>query len=309
VPAAALVLALTMMLAPYRVTAGPYAGAFRYLPDGAINWYFANTALLRLPTLPPAPTRAYLDAYLNHVDPTGGIGDVIPNPLGEFAPVAPDSLDAYAATFLALASRYTVQTGDTHWFRAHADALKAIAYARLLTQLKPNGLIRANTTDATGYLMDNIEDWSGLRAFGAVLQKIHDPDAAYVGRFVRPLERAIAGLFSAADGRFFWSDSDPIGELAPYPVCAAQVFALAAQPSSGDRRVDASRFAAVRSALARCPFSLSAAPHETLQYALYLSHAAHLTSGERATLAAARAYDPPVPDLMTASLLAALHNG
>ena len=74
-----LVLAL---LAPFRLDAGPYAGAYRVAPGGAVNWYFATTALLRLPHLPLAETRDYLDAYLAHLDPNGGIADVLPMPTG-----------------------------------------------------------------------------------------------------------------------------------------------------------------------------------------------------------------------------------
>ena len=294
------------LLVPFRIDAGPYAGAYRLAPGGAVNWYFATTSLLRLRHLPLAQTRAYLDAYLAHLDPQDGIADVLPTPTGIYAPVAPDSEDAYAATLLSLAARYRLESRDDAWWRASVATLSSIAYAKLLTQFKPDGLIRASKTDGTGYLMDNVEDYAGLRAFASALALTRSGDARYVASFVAPLGNAIQRLYDRSAHAFRWSDSDPLGPLTPYPACTAQLYPQLYNVTSGHLAADLDRWAGARETAARCHFSLAAGPHEALLYALYISKLSAPSRSERAFIAQARAHAPARGDLVTVSLLDAL---
>jgi hypothetical protein len=301
-----LLLALALLM-PFRVVAGPYAGAYLLAPGGAVNWYFATTSLLHLRRLPLAQTRAYLDAYLAHLDPNEGIADVLPQPSGIYAPVAPDSEDAYAATFVSLAVRYHDESHDGAWWRRNAATLSAIVYAKLLTQVKADGLIRASHTDPTGYLMDNVEDYAGLRSLARSLAETHASDAAYIGSFVAPLGIAIQHLYSDQAHAYKWSDNDPIGPLVPYPACTAQVFPQLYAVDSDDRASDVRHFAGARATAARCHLDVATAPHEALLYALYIEHLAAPSSSERTFVARARAYTAKhSDDIVTLALLDAL---
>jgi hypothetical protein len=300
-----LLLALALLM-PFRVAAGPYAGAYLVAPGGAVNWYFASTSLLRLRRLPLAQTRAYLDVYLTHLDPTEGIADVLPQPTGIYAPIAPDSEDAYAATFISLAVRYHDESHDDAWWKRNAASLSAIMYAKLLTQVKPDGLIRASQTDQTGYLMDNVEDYASLRSLSRILRQAHAPDAAYVASFVVPLGTAIQRLYSDGAHAYRWSDNNPIGPLVAYPACTAQVYPQLYDVHSADPVADARHFAGARSTAARCDLSYTTAPHEALLYALYIGHLSVKTTAERAFAARVRNSIADQNDLVTLSLLDAL---
>lgn len=300
-------LLLIALLAPFRIDAGPYAGAFRLAPSGAVNWYFATTSLLRLRQLPLPETRAYLNAYLAHLDEFDGIADVLPMPTGIYAPIAPDSEDAYAATMLSLAARYRLESHDNAWWRASVATLSAVAYAKLLTQFKPDGLIRASKTDGTGYLMDNVEDYAGLRAFASALTVTHAATARYVTAFVAPLGNAIHALYDESAQAFRWSDSNPIGPLVPYPACTAQLYPQLYSVTTGHLGRDLDHWAGARRTAARCHFSLATDPHEALLYALFIKGLPRPSHSERAFLAHVLAHAPVRGDLVTTSLLNALN--
>ena len=301
----ALLLVIALLM-PFRIDAGPYAGAFRLAPGGAVNWYFATTSLLRLRRLPLVETRAYLNAYLAHVDPEGGIADVLPMQTGIYAPIAPDSEDAYAATILSLASRYRLEAHDNAWWQTSVPTLSAIAYAKLLTQFKQNGLIRASKTDGTGYLMDNVEDYAGLRAFASALTETHASNARYVTAFVAPLGIAIHGLYDESVQAFRWSDSNPLGPLTPYPACTAQLYPQLYSVTTGHLGRDLDHWAGARHAAARCHFSLDTGPHEALFYALFISTLPEPSRSEAAFIAHVKMHTPRHGDLVTMSLLDAL---
>jgi hypothetical protein len=298
---------LLALLAPFHVDAGPYAGAFRIAPDGAVNWYFATTSLLRLRRLPEPETRAYLDAYLAHLDPNDGIADALPQPTGIYAPVASDSEDAYAATFLSLAARYRAESHDEPWWKAHVGVLSDIAYAKLLTQVKPDGLIRASRTDPTGYLMDNAEDYAGLRAFADALTQTRAHDAAYVRSFVEPLAEAIHRLYDERSLAFRWSDNDPLGPAVPYPACTAQLFPQLLRVTTHRPASDALHLKHARNYAAHCHLSLAQSPHEALLYAVYITLLPAPTRAEQRFVSAARERTPHEDDdLVTVALRDAL---
>jgi hypothetical protein len=300
-----LLLALALLM-PFRVVAGPYAGAYLLAPGGAVNWYFATTSLLHLRRLPLAQTRAYLDAYLAHLDPNDGIADVLPQPSGIYAPVAPDSEDAYAATFVSLAVRYRQESRDDAWWSKNAATLSSMVYAKLLTQVKADGLIRASRTDPTGYLMDNVEDYAGLAALASTLTATHDHDAPYVASFVAPLGAAIQRMYSEQAHAYKWSDNDPLGPLVPYPACTAQVYPQLYRVAGSDPAADARHFAGARATAARCHLTLENAPHEALLYALYIGILRAPSNAERTFVARVRAHAPKRGDIVTVTLRDAL---
>ena len=294
------------LLAPFHVDAGPYAGAYRVASGGAVNWYFASTSLLRLRHLPLAETRAYLDTYLSHLDPNDGIADVLPQPSGVNAPVASDSEDAYAATALSLAARYRRESHDEAWWKRTVATWSDIAYAKLLTQVKPNGLIRASRTDGSGYLMDNVEDYAGLRDFAAALAETHAPDAPYIKEFVAPLGKAIHAMYDDAAHAFRWSDNDPMGPLVPYPACTAQLYPQLYAVAGSYRGSDVRHFAGARETAAKCRLSLETDQHESLLYALYISKIGVRSRSERDFAERLRRTAPAHGDIVTMSFLDAL---
>jgi hypothetical protein len=304
----ALILAIGLLL-PFYVPAGPFAGAFRLDDTGRINWYFATTALLRSPQLPEPQTRRYLNAFIAHVKPDGTIDDLAPAADGTYTPVPPDSEDAYASTFLSLATRYVRESHDRAWWRAHRQALADLSYRVLLTRFKPNGLIRVAQANPTAYLMDNVEDYAGLRDYAAMLEATHDPLAGYVRSFVGPLGAAIEHLYDDRAGEFRWADTGPLGPLVPYPSCAAQLFPPLAGVSGGNRRDDARHAFGARETAGRCRFSLATSPDESLLYALFIERLHDPSRAERAFLVAALHARELPNDIETRSLHDALTSG
>ena len=185
------------LLGQLAVTAGPWSGAWREAPDGPISWYFANLGLAFFTDVIPDAVRNYLDLYIRSLNSQSIIMDVAAD---LSTPVAPDSHDAYAGTFLGLAVRYVRSTGDAAWWQANLGSLKMIAYFNLLTQVKPNGLVRAfqfPNPNGIGYLMDQCEVYAGLRDFGQYLIETNDTDATYYASFAMNLGIAIHTQFDA----------------------------------------------------------------------------------------------------------------
>jgi hypothetical protein len=300
----AIVLALATIVS-FFIPSGPAAGAFRLDDTGSVNWYFATTALLRVPRLPLAQTRAYLDAYLAHRNPDGSIDDLTASN-GTYVPTPPDSEDAYASTVLSLAARYCREAHDDRWWHAHLAQLEDLAYAELLTRFKPSGLIRVSGSNGTAYLMDNVEDYAGLRDFAAALAAHHDAQAGYVAAFVAPLGAAIHRLYDERARWYRWADVGPAGPLVPYPLCAAQLFPGFAHVSSGDPATDRRHAAGARETLARCRFSPQTSPDEALLYALTIRRLAAPSRHERLMLAGVRASHAFPDDIETVSLELAL---
>lgn len=207
------------------VEGGAFDGAFRSLPNGPVNWYFANLGLAFVVDAMPDEVRRYMDAYLRSKDPLRHwIADVAPD-LGSRRP--PDSHDAYAGSFLSLAVRYTRVTGDSAWWKINVTQLKAIAYSNVLTQIKPNGMVRAFQApdpNGIGYLMDQCEVYAGIRSFAEYLLEANDPDANYYASFPPQLGIAIHSLFDAGRDRWNWCDVDSPDGNAWYPNLTAQIY-------------------------------------------------------------------------------------
>jgi hypothetical protein len=213
-----------ILLGQLAVTTGPWSGAFRSAPNGPISWYFANLGLAFFCDLIPDAVRNYLNLYISSLNAQNVITDVAAD---LSTPVAPDSNDAYAGTFLSLAVRYVRATGDSTWWNANLARLKAVAYSNLLTQVKPNGLVRAFQSpdpNGIGYLMDQCEVYAGLRAFGKYLIETNDPDAAYYAGFAMNLGIAIHTQFDANANLWLWCDVPQPPGSAWYPNLTAQIY-------------------------------------------------------------------------------------
>ena len=266
---------------------GRYRGAVRLVPNGELSFYFANTGLSRLVDLAPGVVHNYLNRYLTLTDPVSGrIDDVAAT--GQ--PVASDSDDACAATFLTLVARYEHVSGNTGWVRRHLALLKRIAYTDLATAQKSApvpGLIRAcqqgNGPRGAGYLMDNCEDYRGLVDLVAMLQENKDPDAAYYRQVAWGVASGVWGLFDV--NRQTWRVSDLPEDAraahdAWYPDGMAQLFPeLQGVPGPTLARQQDGYNAALRVA-SRLFRSRTREPEDlysALVYAHYLAHCAHTT--------------------------------
>lgn len=226
-----------------RIPSGPYKGGYELAPNGKLNWYFANLGLLPLVrVLSPAELdthiRTYLDLYLANLEPNGSIAD-IDLPYGRanpsvFKKVPSDSDDAYAATFLSLASRYVVTSGNWTWWEAHKAQLKTVAYRNLALTAKPSGLTAVfqaprSQTNSIGYLMDNCEGYRGLRDFAAVLRSRSEiRDANYNDLLATNTAQGIQNLlFQAQPQAFVASDASRQPGTVFYPDTTCQVYAQA----------------------------------------------------------------------------------
>ncbi|MFN7043446.1 MAG: hypothetical protein ACK4OH_20110, partial [Acidovorax temperans] len=224
-----------------RILSGPYAGGYELAPNGRLNWYFANLGLLPLvPMLSAADLQTYILPYLNlylaSTDPaTSTIAD-IEFPYGRantsvVKKVLADSDDAYASTFLSLASRYVAASGNWSWWEARKAALKNIAYRNLALTAKPSGLTAVfqaprSQTNASGYLMDNCEGYRGLRDFAAVLRSRSElSEANYYDLLATNTADGIARhLFKGSAQAFLASDATLVPSTEFYPGTTCQVY-------------------------------------------------------------------------------------
>ncbi len=213
------------LLGDLSIASGTYQGAYRSTPAGPISWYFANIGLWFFVDAIPDSVRAYLNAYLRSLNPVySTIQDVAADLVTQ---TPPDSNDAYAGTFLRLAVQYARKTGDSAWWSANIASLKKIAYSNILTQIKPNGLVRAFQAPAAngiGYLMDQCEAYAGLRDFGQYLLDTNDSDSSYFSGFAPNLGIAIHGMYDYSQTLWNWCDVASPQSNAWYPNLTAQIY-------------------------------------------------------------------------------------
>jgi hypothetical protein len=221
-----------------RITTGPYTNGYLIAPAGRINWYFSNLGLLPIVQyLSPADLTTYVLSYLNlyihNLNANSTIADVnfvagTPN----FVLVPSDSDDSYAATFLSLAVKYTRVSQNTTWWAANEATLKNIAYRNLAVMQKPSdGLISTfqpprNQTNGLGYLMDNSENYRGLRDFAGMLRDLGETaDANYYDLVATGVVNGISNtIYDSAHAGFKTSDGDAQATTAFYAGTTCQVF-------------------------------------------------------------------------------------
>lgn len=154
-------------------------------PNYELHWYHANIMLYYFVETEQAKVESYMTLYLKQVDANYRIRDVdlLTADFSVWQNYHPDSDDAYAGSFLQLVGKHRRTYGDA-WFRANKAALKNIAYYNIATQIKVNGLTQTfqggvssdsdireddpvthakHAFNSTGYLMDNIQAWAGLK--------------------------------------------------------------------------------------------------------------------------------------------------
>ena len=161
------------------------------LPDGAICYgpwdplkegqsvvpYFSNLAVLGLLSGPVTyedilGAQAYISWYLDHLntpetDPANGDGTIWDHVTalenGVISTVSTgkaDSVDSYAATFLAAAGQLTEVWSSELLEQRSQDLFRVID--ALLRTISQDGLSQVSMTNETHYLMDNCEVYAGL---------------------------------------------------------------------------------------------------------------------------------------------------
>jgi hypothetical protein len=209
-----------------RIDSGPLTGAYRTMPGGGINWYFANKALYFQVKHTQQRVLEYINLYLRLLDRDTCIATDWSADLSTLQ--APDSHDAYAATFLSLASKYVTQAEDAAWFKAAWPHLEAVAERSLLDQRKKNGLIRVYQKPhqrSTAYLMDQCEVYAGLRDVAGALQFFGYREARKYEAASTELAEAIhSRLYDSRRKLWKWSDESQGHEQRWYPELVAQVF-------------------------------------------------------------------------------------
>ena len=223
-----------------RVGSGPLADGYRIAPAGRLNWYFSNLGLIAIVQYLPLPdldlyVRRYLDLYLSRLQPDLTIQDVLFNDASttNITLVASDSDNSYAATLISLAVRYLQASQNWAWWETHKVRLKALAQANIVNLIKANGLARVyqpgNPSPYAdyGYMMNNAEDYRGLRDLSALLaQRGESVDAAYFGSVASGIGQAIVlQLWDSALAGFRVSDQDLRASTDSfYPGTTCQVF-------------------------------------------------------------------------------------
>lgn len=223
-----------------RITSGPMTSGYRIAPGGILNWYFIQLGLLPMVQYLSAADldtyiRQYMDLYLRRLESNNTIQDVHFNDASAqtFTVVPSDSDNSYAATLLSLAARYLKATNNWTWWDANKAKLKAIAYANIIMLIKPSGLARVfqytrlSPVADFGYMMNNAEDYRGLKDFASVLRlRGESAEADYYSNFATTIGRSM-GLYLWDSGRSAFKTSDQDSRADPstfYPGTTCQVF-------------------------------------------------------------------------------------
>lgn len=154
----------------------------RYPDQSGVMPYFSNyaaTAMLEEPTCYLLVER-YLDWYLRSLEGDGTILDYSYDSNLSFKTARPDSEDAYAGTFLALACQYHKKAGQASWIKKSLSSLKKVAKS-IINLMDHDGLTFAMAGYKVKYLMDNCEAYRGLADFPELLQSLGDREASYFG--------------------------------------------------------------------------------------------------------------------------------
>lgn len=200
-------------------------------PNYVINWYFANIGLYPFVETHKDIVKAHLERYIARLEPNFTIRDVdIKSGLQALVdsnPILPsDSDDAYAGTFLRLASRFALAYPADPWFAANLATLKDIAQANIVSQIKPNHLVQTfqngvsagGNPNSNGYLMDNVEVWAGLNEFVQALSAISDTAGVATYQAVRDEIRdgIHANLWDETAKAWKWADSNATADAGNY---------------------------------------------------------------------------------------------
>jgi hypothetical protein len=162
--------------------------------------YFVNLVAVNILPYHPEKVKRYMEWYLDHLNYpdvyglTGTIYDYYISGNSEVPTYKYDSADSYGATFLSLSLLYVERTGDYKFIRDNLHKLKLIAYMIASLQDR-DGLVKAVPYWNLKYLVDNIEDICGLRAFSVLLWRLRDPTWYYYFILSHSVERAVMKNF------------------------------------------------------------------------------------------------------------------
>lgn len=158
--------------------------------------YFVNLVAVDILPYHPEKVKRYMEWYLDHLNYpdryglTGTIYDYYISGNSETPTYRYDSADSYGATFLSLSLLYMERTGDYQFIRDNLNKLKLIAY--MIASLRDrDGLVKAVPYWDLKYLVDNIEDICGLKAFSVLLWRLGDPTWHYYFMLSRSVEWAV----------------------------------------------------------------------------------------------------------------------
>ncbi|MEW6522286.1 MAG: hypothetical protein AB1445_01735 [Bacillota bacterium] len=189
-------------------------GAIAQTPDHQLVIpYFSNLAAAALLPYAPGRVKDYLLWYLDHLndpDRWGLSGTIYDYQMraGVLEPTMNyDSADSYAATFLSLVRQYVVATGDAGFARDNLASLHMIA--SVITGLQDrDGLVWAKPTHRVKYLMDNAENYRGLRDWAWLLEHLGLPEAAEEAGTRADLVRQglESRLWDTGNEEYYWSD-------------------------------------------------------------------------------------------------------
>lgn len=226
------------------------SGTFAVFPGAdLIIPYFANQAAWSLLPEYPQEVKAHLEWYLGHLNRpdrwglTGTVYDYRIEGDREVSTGSYDSADAYAATFLTAVARYWQATGDTPFVQEHRAELDLVAGVIVALQDR-DGLAWARPGHWVKYLMDNAENFQGLRDYAWLLERLGDEDAARY--WAARAEAVRAGIrqfmYNPRRGEYYWALKMSGTRRLPnwrqwYPDAVAQLFPVLCGVESPDSDV------------------------------------------------------------------------
>lgn len=193
--------------------------------------YFANLAAINLLPYNPEKVKNYIKWYLEHLNYpdkyglTGTIYDFYISESSETPLYTYDSADSYAATFLFLTYLYANRTQDYQLIRENLQRMKDVAYVIAYLQ-DTDGLVKALPYVNIKYLVDNIENVCGLRAFSLLLRRLKDPDWRYYFVISRDIESAVMRNLKWR-GQIAWAKVDNELSIASNSVVYPDIYAKA----------------------------------------------------------------------------------
>jgi len=223
-----------------RITTGPLARGYLIAPNGRLNWYFTNLGLI--PIVQYLNTadldifiRQYLDLYLSRLETDLTIQDVNFNDssLQNITLVPSDSDNSYIATLVSLAARYLKASENWSWWDANKAKLKSAVDANMVALQKANGLCRVFQPPRVspyadyGYMMNNAEDYRGLRDFAFILAlRGESTNANYYNNIASTIAQSMMiYLWDSGRSGFKVSDQEARADTVSfYPGSTCQIF-------------------------------------------------------------------------------------
>jgi len=181
--------------------------------------------------------RDFIDWYFNHLnypDKWGLTGTVYDYKFfcygREKSTEDYDSADSYSAMFLVLLYEYDRRSSLKPLLEVKKKEIYDIAY--IIVHLQgADGLVRAKPDSGEKFLMDNCEDYAGLKAFVDLAKSLGWQDIDYYGEIRNDIKEAILNrLYDSKRDNFFWVKDDKAKRVSRwnkiYPSALAQLFPI-----------------------------------------------------------------------------------